>query len=72
MSKFEAVIEELKTLPPTGLAAAANFIHQLKASNVANRKLALDRAFGCLSADEADEMERAITANCERIDASQW
>jgi hypothetical protein len=72
MSKLEAVVEELKALPPTGLAAAADFIHQLKASDAAKREHALDRAFGCLSADEADAMERAITANCERIDASQW
>ncbi|HEY1717320.1 MAG TPA: hypothetical protein VGH42_03395 [Verrucomicrobiae bacterium] len=72
MSKFEAVIEELKTLPPTGLAAAADFIHQLKASTAVKRRYALDRAFGCLSPAEADEMERAIAANCERIDASQW
>jgi hypothetical protein len=72
MSKLEAVVEELKMLPPKGLAAAADFIHQLKASNAAKRRDALDRAFGCLSASEAEEMERAIAANCERIDASQW
>jgi hypothetical protein len=72
MSKLEAVVEELKTLPASGLAAAADFIHQLKQSGAAERVRALDRAFGCLSPAEADEMERAITANCERIDASQW
>jgi hypothetical protein len=72
MSKLEAVVEELKMLPPKGLAAAADFIHQLKSSDAAKRKHALERAFGCLSPDEAGEMERAIAANCERIDASQW
>jgi hypothetical protein len=71
MSKLEAVVEELKMLPPMGLAAA-DFIHQLKAPSAAKRRGALDRAFGCLSASEADEMERSIAANCERIDASQW
>ena len=72
MSKLEATVEELKTLPPTDLAAAADFIHQLKLSGATERGRALARAFGCLSPAEADEMERAITANCERIDASQW
>jgi hypothetical protein len=72
MSKLEAVVEELKTLPASGLAAAADYIHQLKQSSAAGRKRALERAFGCLSSAEADEMERAIAANCERIDAGQW
>lgn len=72
MSVLETVVEELKTLPASGLAAAADYIHQLKRSSAAERKRALERAFGCLSPNEADEMERAIAANCERIDASQW
>ena len=72
MSKLETVVEELKALSPTGFTVAADFIHQLKLSGAAERKSALDRAFGCLSSSEADEMERAIAVNCERIDASQW
>ena len=72
MSKLETLVEELKTLPPAKLAAAADFIHSLKLSDAAIRKPALARAFGCLSSAEAAEMERAIAANCERIDASQW
>ena len=72
MSKLETLVEELKTLPPAKLAAAADFIYSLKRSDATVRKPALERAFGCLSSAEADEMERAITANCERIDASQW
>jgi hypothetical protein len=60
MSQLETVVEKLKTLQPSGLAAAADFIHQLKATDAAKRKHALDRTFGCLSANEADEMERAI------------
>jgi hypothetical protein len=38
---------------------------------VAGRQ-ALENAFGCLTSSEAEEMERAIASNCERIDASQW
>jgi len=32
----------------------------------------LERLFGCLTAAEGAELEQAIAANCERIDASQW
>jgi hypothetical protein len=72
MSKLDAVVAELKTLPPAGLEAAADFIHQLRVSGATERKHALERSFGGLTPEEADEMERAIAANCERIDAGQW
>ncbi len=65
-------MEELKTLPAKKLAVAADYIHQLKSAADAERKRALDRAYGCLTEEEADSMERAIEANCERIDASAW
>jgi len=48
-SKLEAVVEELETLPPTGLAAAADFIYQLKTPDAVRPKHALNRAFGCQS-----------------------
>ena len=65
-------VEELKSLSPTKLEEAAGYIHKLKLADRTESKLALDRAFGCLTPAEADEMERAIAANCESIDASQW
>jgi hypothetical protein len=72
MSTFEATVEELKRLPPAKLEAAANYIHGLAAASVRERQLALEKSFGSLTPAEADEMERAIAANCERVDASQW
>ncbi len=72
MSTLEATFEELKSLSPAKLADAAGYIHRLKvAGGVAGRQ-ALENAFGCLTSSEAEEMERAIASNCERIDASQW
>jgi hypothetical protein len=72
MSTLEATVEELKSLSPAKLADAAGYIHRLKvAGGVAGRQ-ALENAFGCLTSSEAEEMERAIASNCERIDASQW
>ena len=72
MSALETIVEELKTLPPSGLEAAAGYVRQLKLTSAADRRRALDRAFGCLSPAEGEELERAIQAHCERVDASQW
>jgi hypothetical protein len=72
MSTLEATVEELKSLPPAKLAEAAGYIHQLKVTGGVVGRQALENAFGCLTTSEADEMERAIASNCERIDASQW
>lgn len=72
MSAIETIVEELKALPPRKLAAAADYIHHLKAITEAERLQALDRAYGCLTEEEGKAMEEAIQTHCERIDASQW
>ncbi len=72
MSRLEMTVEELKSLSPGKLDAAAGYIHMLKLADRPGNKVALDRAFGCLTPREAYEMEQAIAANCENIDASQW
>ena len=72
MNTFQTAVEELRSLPPVPMKAAADYIHQLKSSTAADRSRPLNDAFGCLTPEEADEMERAIAENCERIDASEW
>ena len=72
MSELEIIVEELKTLPPQKLQEAAGYIHRLFETGQANRKMAIERAYGSLSVEEATEMEAAIEANCERIDARDW
>ena len=72
MSTLELIVKDLKTLPPAKLGQAADYIHHLKTVTAAERRAALDRAYGCLTEQEAKEMEEAITTNCERIDASEW
>ena len=73
MSTLEAVVEELKHLSPDELEEAAGYIYRLRLEvGVAERKRALDRAFGCLSAAEAETMASAIETHCERVDAGQW
>ena len=72
MSTLEMTVEELKSLPPSQLEEAAGYIHRLKLATVEPRRGALARSFGCLTSAEADELELAIAANCERNDANQW
>ena len=72
MTSLEATVEALKNLSPVQLEQAASFIHQLKLEQQPDRSHALELAFGCLTRDEAEEMDRAIQINCERIDASDW
>ncbi len=66
------IVEDLKVLPPHRLDEAAHIIHHLKEVSHVERKTALDRAFGCLTEDEALRMEKAIEENCERVDPREW
>jgi len=69
---LENIVEDLKALPPDRLEMAANFIRRLKPVSQVEREAALARAFGCLSPEEADEMERVIEEGCEQIDEHGW
>ena len=72
VSPLENIVEDLKTLPPDRLEMAANFIRRLKPISQAEREAALARTFGCLSPEEADEMERVIEEGCESIHEQGW
>ena len=69
---LENIFEDLKTLPPDRLEMAADFIRRLKPISEAEREAALVRTFGCLSPEEADEMERVIEEGCEQINERGW
>ena len=74
MSTLEAIIDDLKSLPPAKLDQAADFIGRLKREPIGReeRQAILARTFGCLSPEAADEMEKVIEEGCERIDESHW
>ena len=72
MSPIENIFEDLKALPPDRLEMAASFIRRLKPISQAEREGALARTFGCLSPEEADELERVIEEGCEQIDEHGW
>jgi hypothetical protein len=62
----------LKSLPPDKLELAANYIRRLKPVTREDRTAALDRTFGCLSPEEADQLERVIEEGCEQINEHGW
>jgi len=72
MSTIEMVVEDLKMLPPHILEQAAGYIHSLKSVQGVNRETLLSRTAGALSTEEADEWEKAISEDCEKIDARDW
>ena len=72
VSPFENIVEDLKSLPPDRLEVAANFIRRLKPVGQVEREAALARTFGCLSPEEADEMERVIEEGCGQINEHGW
>jgi hypothetical protein len=72
VSPLEHIVEDLKALPPDRLALAANYIRRLKPISPAEREAALARTFGCLSPEEAEELERVIEEGCERIHDRAW
>ncbi len=72
MSKLEAIIEDLKTLPPDRLDSAAAYIHKLKTIGHAERAAIIDRTSGSLTKEEGDELARIIEKGCEQVDERDW
>ena len=67
VSNLETIVEDLKSLPPDSQEAVADFVRRLKPVSLAEREAALARTFGCLSPEEADEMEKVIEEGCEQV-----
>ena len=72
MTALEAIVEELKALPPRRLAEAAALIHGLRERTRAERLAALEKSAGILSEEEGAALERAIEEGCAKIDARDW
>jgi hypothetical protein len=72
VSKLEAIVEELKALPPDRLDSAADYIHRLKTIDRAERAAIIQRTAGSLTREEGEELARIIEEGCERIDDDTW
>jgi hypothetical protein len=71
MSTLEAIIDDLKALPPPKLAAAAAFVRKLHAP-APQAPAALERAAAVLTATEGTELANAIKEGCEKVDGRDW
>lgn len=72
MSRFETIVEDLRSLPPDKLEVAGDFIRRLKPVSQEEREAILARTFGSLSQEDADAMQKAIEEGCEKIDEQGW
>lgn len=72
MSTLEAIVADLRALPPPKLEEAAALIHGLRETTRAERLAALERSAGILTDAEGAELERVIEEGCERIDPRDW
>ena len=68
---IDAIVNELKVLPPEQLEQAAAFIHHLRQTSQEERLSTLRRLSGCITQEEADEWLKAVE-DCEHIDESGW
>lgn len=72
MSKLEEIVEDLKTLQPSQLDSAADYIHRLRTISAAERAAIIRRTAGSLTPQQGDELARIIEEGCEQIDERDW
>ena len=72
MTTLEMVIDELKSLPAEKLDRAAGYVHSLNRTRRTERLAALKASAGSLTAEEADELAKAIEDGCEGIHERDW
>ena len=72
MSRLDAIVEELKALPPERFEQAADFIHGLKTIDRDDRKASLRSTAGILAGDVGEEFARNIEEGCEQVDERDW
>lgn len=68
MNSIELVVARLRSLPPASQVQVVDYIQQLHDATRAERLEALQKTAGCLSAAEAETMEKVIREGCERVD----
>jgi hypothetical protein len=69
MENREQLIQELKQAPDDLVQTVLDFLHRVKAIRE-NHPLA--KFAGILSDSEAEELQRAIAAECRQVDMNEW
>jgi hypothetical protein len=69
MTNREQLIQELEQAPDDLVQTVLDFLHRVKAIRE-NHPLA--KFAGILSDAEAEELQRAIAADCRQVDLNEW
>jgi hypothetical protein len=69
MTSREQLIQELEQASDDLVQVVLDFLHRVKATRK-NHPLA--KFAGILSDSEAEELQRAIAAECRRVDLNEW
>ena len=72
MTALEAIVKELKSLPPEKFERAAEYVHELRESSMVDRRAILRATSGRLSGEAGESLANAIEEGCERIDERDW
>ncbi|HUG09400.1 MAG TPA: hypothetical protein VMM36_00205 [Opitutaceae bacterium] len=72
MSTLEAIVEDLRTLPPAKLEEVAGYVHRLREATSADQLAILRETSGVWSGPDGEAIEKAIEEGCERIDPRDW
>lgn len=72
MSTVEAIVEDLRTLPPPKLEEAASYIHRLRETTREEQLAILRETAGAWKGPDGEAIERAIGEGCEKIDPRDW
>ena len=59
------VVEELKRLPRTKVEQVMVYVHQLRETDLAERRQALAQTAGCMTPEEAEAFQTTIEEHCE-------
>jgi hypothetical protein len=69
MTNREQLIQELEQAPDDLVQTMLDFLHRVKATR---KNHPLVKFAGILSDSEAEELQRAIKAECRQVDLNEW
>lgn len=72
MTKFEAIVKELESLPAEKQQQVGHYIHTLKESDRKARTRSLKAVAGALSPDVVNELDQIIAEGCEQVNPDGW
>lgn len=72
MTALEAIIDDLRALPPGRREEAASYIQRLRERAQDDRNALLDATAGTLTGELGDSLAAAVDEGCEKVDSGGW